>query len=1557
MKRTHNKKMKWGLHPCQATKPDLAAKAPCAPPKTVPCFARFLFWLQLVVLVVFMAKPASGFQFHEADYVIPWPVTTVNTPILSGATVAWADYNQDGLADYAVAGTMTNGVSGLWLYRTVGMGNGNKNFTNTQTLVEEMGGPITGLAWGDYNNDGWPDLAVAGPHGLVLYQNNASPDNPSGRILEPVPGNHHLQGVGARCLAWIDYDSDGSLDLVCSGFDANQIPSSGMYRNINHGERFERDDLISPGLSPYLTSLEVGDYDADGYPDLLAAGISYSVPNIGARFILYHNERLNPGNITRIFRQDGAFPVLALTRCKAVWGDFNNDRLLDAFVTGYSSSGFVNRSYLCFGQTNQQGGWTWSQPQAMERPLKDPSLAVGDLNNDGRTDLVAMGLNGDNALEFNLFINQAGNLVWDGNGSTYVPRGGGESVPVRPLNGSLTLAHSAVPAYSGGLNLLMVGVDSAGQAAGELLVNSTPIPSLVPPPTLSITSTPAGNLRFKWTVPYDPSSLSRTFDLAVGRTNRGVDIVSPNCLIRDWSYRSIPGRGNMGYARELTLYQTGLLPGDYLYGSIQSVDDSFNVSYSYFGQDSFTPSGPYRLPFLLHGAEFPQDPGRVAGAAAWGDFDHDGDLDLLMQGDGGSMVKLYINDGIGNFTLHPQCLLSPANGGLVSMNGSVEWGDANGDGNLDFLVSGAGLSLGDLMLFRNSGPPGFTFSPETVDSGFYGGHASFGDFDNDGDQDIVAVTGEGRASKTVIYRNDGPANPAQPLGARHYQPLVMAHPLAQLGEEANVVWCDFDNDGWLDLIVSGVNPWPDQNTVTKLYHNLGPALGHPNDWQFTEIQGLNLPQVNRATMVWGDVDADGFPDLFIAGRQYNVNSGVESYVTTLFVNRPIIGNAGRTLVRADALPAEFDVARLETGGYGLGHAVMGDINNDGRLDLIFGTVSPSSGTSVFLNQFTNGVINFVRAEPVSSGSYPAPDGTILPGDLPSPQAPVSLALGDYDGDGRLDLLAPYTLPGGAGNTLTLFHNNFPVFKNYPPVAPTMAPLQVQFDEVSRELHLSWAGTSDDGPLSGITPATGLTYNLSLSPVDQSKFLVAPNSAADGWRRVAPVGRWGSVTGGGEVNQWFSWTLRSFQPLLDTEYRFAVQAVDNGLMGSPFAGTNFHYHAYVAGALNTQTALGPQPLAGWTVFLDANANDVLDAGEATAFTAADGTFSFEVSTAGTYAVREAPLPWCWVELSRPLPILINNESAGHTFGGQDILNQQQATLTGAVYFDRNQNGHRDVGEELVDFWDIFLDANNNGIFDNGAGANPVENGQRPGSLYEFSCIPPGVPTTIAIALSPGAPPLANWQITEPAVPGGAYRVSSDPGQTLTNNFGVYHPLYDNGSIYGHLWVDANADGVMDLSEPLRLEGWRVYIDNNHNRQLDDNEPNVVSGSAGTYLFNSVPAGNRVVRVEVQPGWQQTFPLNGQGQSINVAGITYVNRDFGFFQVPQAQRLIEEIKGFGTDGSFSFILGTHHLYYRVESSDDLIHWTTNAVISTTSGSREFKDGAAGTHTRRFYRAVPQ
>jgi len=134
-------------------------------------------------------------------------------------------------------------------------------------------------------------------------------------------------------------------------------------------------------------------------------------------------------------------------------------------------------------------------------------------------------------------------------------------------------------------------------------------------------------------------------------------------------------------------------------------------------------------------------------APVFGDYNNDGWLDLFLGHPTGIESRLYLNDGDGTFTRQdtaaPDAILGHARG--------AAWGDYDNDGDLDLLV---GEDLGANMLFRNDG--GGTFTDVAASLGIQNGtaatlSASFADYDNDGDLDIY-YNNDSQAN--VLFRND-----------------------------------------------------------------------------------------------------------------------------------------------------------------------------------------------------------------------------------------------------------------------------------------------------------------------------------------------------------------------------------------------------------------------------------------------------------------------------------------------------------------------------------------------------------------------------------------------------------------------------------------------------------------------------------------------------------------------------------------------------------------------------------------------------------------------------------
>ncbi len=317
------------------------------------------------------------------------------------------------------------------------------------------------------------------------------------------------------------------------------------------------------------------------------------------------------------------------------------------------------------------------------------------------------------------------------------------------------------------------------------------------------------------------------------------------------------------------------------------------------------------------------------------DYDNDGFLDLLvLRGawlDTGHPNSLLRNDGDGTFTDVTEAagLLMPA------PTQAAAWGDYDNDGWIDLFIgnesrvppggAGAGASGGGSVypsrLFRNNGDGTFTdvaAEAGVAVVGFVKG-VVWGDYDNDGRLDLY-VTRLRPDEPNLLFHNEGPG----PGGAWSFRDTA-----AEAGVEGPPVsfptwFFDYDNDGWEDLFVSGFSGGladvvlerlgqPHQGQLPRLYRN-------DRDGTFTDVTaavGLDRIMVGMGSN-FGDLDNDGFLDMYLG-------TGDPDY--RMLIPNLMFRNAGGERFQ--------DVT--SSGGFGhlqKGHGVsFGDLDADGDQDL------------------------------------------------------------------------------------------------------------------------------------------------------------------------------------------------------------------------------------------------------------------------------------------------------------------------------------------------------------------------------------------------------------------------------------------------------------------------------------------------------------------------------------------------------------------------------------------------------------------------------------------------
>jgi hypothetical protein len=265
-------------------------------------------------------SPSSPIRFEHKS--LPFrldsneSVTARNVPETMAGGVAVFDYNGDGRPDIFFA----NGADLQTLKKTsdaysdrLFRNDGNGVFTDVTAQAGLKGhGFDNGVAAGDYDNDGHPDLFVTGVHGNTLYHNNgdgtfSDVTQKAGLDKSVDPEYGALWGVAA---AWVDVNNDGLLDLfvvnylqwtwsdkpLCTINNVAEYCHPRYYKGLpdqlflNQGDGTFKDVSKEWGIREHVgkgMGVGVADYDLDGRPDLFVtndAGYSFLFHNLGNKF-------------------------------------------------------------------------------------------------------------------------------------------------------------------------------------------------------------------------------------------------------------------------------------------------------------------------------------------------------------------------------------------------------------------------------------------------------------------------------------------------------------------------------------------------------------------------------------------------------------------------------------------------------------------------------------------------------------------------------------------------------------------------------------------------------------------------------------------------------------------------------------------------------------------------------------------------------------------------------------------------------------------------------------------------------------------------------------------------------------------------------------------------------------------------------------------------------------------------------------------------------------------------------------------------------------------------
>jgi len=752
------------------------------------------------------------------------------------------------------------------------------SFVAARTFAAGSG--TASVAVGDFNGDGKQDLAV--PNYSKWYV-SVLLGNGDGTFK--AAGNYGVAGYPVSVTVG-DFNGDGHLDLAvaCHGYSYSNIPDN-VTVLLNKGDgTFQSAVYYAVGASP--SSVTVGDFNHDGYPDLAVANGGTTTVSV-----LFNNG-------------DGTFQAAVnygvhWSPSSVTVGDFNGDGKLDLAVANQGSgdvSVLINNGDGTFQGAVNYGADTGPR-----------SVTVGDFNGDGYLDLAVA----------NQTNNDVSVLLGNGDGTfqgavNYAVGNSPQSVTVRDFNGDGYLDLATANNGSGDVSVLLGKGDGTFQgavnyAAGSGLqavtvgdFNGDGTADLAVASSYGYVSVLLGNgngtfqAAPEYTTGHTPTSVALgdfngdgKLDLAVA--NR----YSPNVSV-------LLGNGDGTFQAPVN-YTVGGGPTSVAVGDFNG-DGKLDLAVANSGY------GYNQVSVLLGNGDgtFQAAVGYAAGTTPWsvavGDFNGDGYLDLAVANYDSYNVSVLLNNGDGTFA----AAVNYGAGGYYPQ--SVTVGDFNGDGKPDLAVANSYMSTVSVRLNNGDG----TFKGEVRYSlGAAGGYSvAVGDFNGDGKLDLALACYNSYASwvSVLLGNGDGSFQLYVSYNAG-FDPLS-----ATVG--------DFNGDGKPDLAVGNTD-----GTVSVL---LGKGDG-------TFQAPVNFAAgYNAASVTVGDFNGDGKPDLAVANNAYS--GSVSVFLNT---TKP----ATSTSLISDVNPSAFGQAVTFTATVSaLGGTPTGTVTfMDGATSL--GTEPLSSGTA------------------------------------------------------------------------------------------------------------------------------------------------------------------------------------------------------------------------------------------------------------------------------------------------------------------------------------------------------------------------------------------------------------------------------------------------------------------------------------------------------------------------------------------------------------------------------------------------------------------------------------
>jgi hypothetical protein len=788
--------------------------------------------------------------------------------------IAVADFNADGIPDIAVANATSNDV-------TVLLGNGSGGFNPATGSPFAVGTSPDGIAAGDLNGDGKVDLAVAngGSNNLTLLLGDGSGG------FSASSGGPVAVGTRPVSIAFGEFNGDGRPDLAVANASSNDIT---VLLETGAG------GFVAAAGSPFAvgtlgpTALAAGDLNRDGKQDIAVGLTGTSMPLIlqgngsGGFTALNHPGPVAVGSVASIliadFTGDG-IPDLATAFAAHIGGvnvwrgdgsggfgtsvfgimtepwsiaatDFNDDGFEDLV---FIETGPLVRVLLGdgSGKFNEAPGSPFGAGTPFEQNANSGVVAVGDFNKDGQPDIVATNRQGNSVT---LLLNSFPYITGRPASLTFYSGTGQPAPPAIPVTVNSSPAGSAYTVNSnqpwlsaspasnatGGATTETISVNqsslTAGTYSGTVRYSAPGFRDGKTAVTLNVAN-PSGTLG-----PAPGSPFAAGTNPASAATGDFNGDFKPDLAIVNSGSNDVTvllGDGSGGFtAASGSPIAVGTNPRSVAVGDFNG-DGKMDLAVANVSSDNVTVLLGNGAGGFTAASGSPFAVGGFAEFVTAADFNGDGlqDFAVAVGGPGSptsNEVAVFLGDRLGGFSAAPG---HPFQGFGELAPLLMAAGDFNGDGKPDLAVAAQRSTSGTVTILLGNGSGGFSEAAGSPSFVLVPVSVTVGDFNQDGIQDLGVVSGYNNNVTVLLGNGTGGFSAAAgspfPVGSS-----------AGAGAAG-----DFNGDGILDLVVPS-----SLNSATVL---LGNGSGG-----FT-AGGSFAAGTSPKSVAVADLSGDGRPDLAV----------------------------------------------------------------------------------------------------------------------------------------------------------------------------------------------------------------------------------------------------------------------------------------------------------------------------------------------------------------------------------------------------------------------------------------------------------------------------------------------------------------------------------------------------------------------------------------------------------------------------------------------------------------------------------------------------------------------